>query len=614
MINLVQLKRVVPRLAVLLVILIALFIPFASIVYAAPADAYWVGNGGDWTDATNHWATISGGLPDVGNTPGVNTNVHFDLLSFTLDSQTVRIMGNVTCKNMDWTGATNTPTLGADAPNHQIQIHGDLTLITGMSITGNNAFYFMGGANHSITTAGRAMGETHFDDNDADVVSTLDNSNYGYTVLSGGHWNTNGNTITASSFLISGVNNKYLNLGASVVNVSSTWNYNGSNLITFTAGTSSIRMTGATFSGGSLSYNEVQFNNTATTTVSGSNTFANLVTPPATTQTIKFTDTTTQIVTAAALSGSAGHIHTLQGTGAAGWSISAAAGVVNADYISISRSTAGGGTTFNANGASVNGGNNVGWNFPLTTTTQAATLVTMDKDGVTGGAFNGTLVDMGGANDTVWFEYGLTAPAYGTDTAHVAKTAPATFTVAIPAGLTPGETYHYRSVMNNGVTTANGADQTVVLTLPTITTGSSSSAGPTVTLNGSVTDMGKASSTYVCFEYGSTSALGSYTAWQTLAGIGSFTAGVPIPSSDTTLYYRSVARIGAVSTYGASSSLPIPAATGGYLLKNLLLVLVAAGIIIGVAKTAIGTGSALIPAVLGVIAFAILAAIINAVL
>jgi len=34
------------------------------------ADRYWVGNGGNWSDDTNHWATSSGGTPGAGNKPG----------------------------------------------------------------------------------------------------------------------------------------------------------------------------------------------------------------------------------------------------------------------------------------------------------------------------------------------------------------------------------------------------------------------------------------------------------------------------------------------------------------------------------------------------------------
>ena len=43
-----------------------------------PANAYWVGGSGNWSDATNHWATSSGGSPGVGNAPDATSNVIFD--------------------------------------------------------------------------------------------------------------------------------------------------------------------------------------------------------------------------------------------------------------------------------------------------------------------------------------------------------------------------------------------------------------------------------------------------------------------------------------------------------------------------------------------------------
>jgi len=39
---------------------------------------YWVGGTGNWTDATNHWATSSGGTPDVGNLPTSSDDVIID--------------------------------------------------------------------------------------------------------------------------------------------------------------------------------------------------------------------------------------------------------------------------------------------------------------------------------------------------------------------------------------------------------------------------------------------------------------------------------------------------------------------------------------------------------
>lgn len=435
-------------------------------VYAAPADAYWVGGTGNTSDAAGHWAAVSGGAPGAGNAPDQTTNVHFDALSFGGAGQIVTVDAPLVVKDFDWSAATNNPALAGANP---ISIYGSLGYIAAMDVSGfSGALNFWAvTAGHTITTGGHAL------DNAFTIQATG-----GYTfqdtftlnskdidIADAATVNTNGQTMTVRRFFISGAGVN-LTLGASIINVQSSgatgWSWTGAGG-TLTANTSVIKIAGAgKFEGGGKTYNEVQLNGAAQT-ITGSNT-VKLVLPSTTTQTITFTDGTTQTLLAGtALSGSIGKVHTLQGSGVGGWNVSAAAGTFNEDYISISRSTAAGGATFNANGASVNGGNNVGWNFPLTVTTQNATGISI-TGGVTSGTFNGTLVNMGGANDTVWFEYGPTT-AYGFSTTHVAKTAPGTFTASIPGGLTPGDTYHYRAAMNNGTTTSYGSDVSWTFTL-----------------------------------------------------------------------------------------------------------------------------------------------------
>src|SRR3989344_2236106 len=46
-----------------------------------PANAYWVGGSGNWSDDTNHWAISSGGAPGSGNLPDATSNVFFDASS-----------------------------------------------------------------------------------------------------------------------------------------------------------------------------------------------------------------------------------------------------------------------------------------------------------------------------------------------------------------------------------------------------------------------------------------------------------------------------------------------------------------------------------------------------
>ncbi|MBK8450227.1 MAG: hypothetical protein IPL42_09510 [Saprospiraceae bacterium] len=72
---------------------------------ASPQDYYWIGNGGNWTDA-NHWSLTSGGVSS-GCIPTLIDNVFFDANSFSGGGQTVTVNLQSYCKNMNWTGVTN---------------------------------------------------------------------------------------------------------------------------------------------------------------------------------------------------------------------------------------------------------------------------------------------------------------------------------------------------------------------------------------------------------------------------------------------------------------------------------------------------------------------------
>jgi len=143
--------------------------------------------------------------------------------------------------------------------------------------------------------------------------------------------------MTCGAFEQSYANARTLTLGSSIFNCTS-WDYTGSNL-TVTANTATINCSGNFAGGGITTYNIVNLTG-ATSTISGSNTFAELNLASGTTQTITFTDVSTQTVTDADLGGTAGFIHTLTGTGVAGWAITkAGGGYIIADYLDLSYST-----------------------------------------------------------------------------------------------------------------------------------------------------------------------------------------------------------------------------------------------------------------------------------
>jgi hypothetical protein len=137
----------------------------SGITFTAAVTRYWVGDGGSWSDYTNHWATTSEGAPGA-SLPLPQDDVVFDLKSFSTGSQTVVVDFPYLGGDIDWTGVTNNPSwqIYRDEATpylaRYILIFGDLTLDAGMSITAGNTsgdttfLDFIGRSGASITTNG----------------------------------------------------------------------------------------------------------------------------------------------------------------------------------------------------------------------------------------------------------------------------------------------------------------------------------------------------------------------------------------------------------------------------------------------------------------------------
>ncbi|MDJ1483914.1 T9SS type A sorting domain-containing protein [Cytophagaceae bacterium YF14B1] len=121
---------------------------------ASPARTlYWVGNSGNWSDP-NHWSLTSGGAGGQ-CIPTINDDVNFTAGSFSATGQTVTIDIDAVCRSMNWTGATNTPTL-AGAATRTLTIAGNLTMIAAMNQTGAGST-FLGKVIFVATSTGRTI-------------------------------------------------------------------------------------------------------------------------------------------------------------------------------------------------------------------------------------------------------------------------------------------------------------------------------------------------------------------------------------------------------------------------------------------------------------------------
>ena len=78
------------------------------------ADYYWVGNSGNWSDFSMHWATNSGGSQMHTSSPTISDNVFFDENSFNSSSTIILDEDIMYCKNFDFSGITNSMTITGD--------------------------------------------------------------------------------------------------------------------------------------------------------------------------------------------------------------------------------------------------------------------------------------------------------------------------------------------------------------------------------------------------------------------------------------------------------------------------------------------------------------------
>ncbi len=254
-----------------------------TITGPAPKNLYWINNDGNWSDG-NHWSLTSGGAPS-GCAPSPVDNVFFDVNSFSLAGQTVTInVSSAYCKNMTWTGVTNTPTLAGDLAS-TFKLYGSLTFVPGMNQSFAGPVYFESTTTgQTITMAGKSVayaifngiggGWTLQDAFSASQVLRLDN----------GTLNSNNKTVNAGGFSSNSGATRVLNMGSSIFNVSDGGWTAGPTGMTLNSGTSVINCTypfANNFSSTGLTYYDLNFTSNASgascTITGGGNTFHDVV-------------------------------------------------------------------------------------------------------------------------------------------------------------------------------------------------------------------------------------------------------------------------------------------------------------------------------------------------
>ena len=182
---------------------------FAIALTTFGADYYWVNNGGNWSDYSNHWATTSGGSTFHTQVPTSNDNVFFDENSFSLSNQTVLTdETNEYCNSMDWSGVLNTPKLQI---SNELYIYGSLTFSSNMTSYASKGIYFKSDTiGNTITSAGVPLyNDVVFDGIGGEwtLTDSLQANNYGSNTditIKNGILKSGGHAISAQKIITSG--------------------------------------------------------------------------------------------------------------------------------------------------------------------------------------------------------------------------------------------------------------------------------------------------------------------------------------------------------------------------------------------------------------------------
>lgn len=381
--------------------------------HAFSADYYWVGNSGDWSD-TLHWVTTSGGSTYHNVPPTLNDDVYFDANSFTLTGQAVDITILAECKNMDWTGATNSPDLSGWS---ELDVFGSIKLISAMtaSFSGTLALWSDDFGN-TLDFAGVTLNVSLLDvwgygewtlASDLNIAGTAPLNMWSGT-LNTGNFNVNVNSLDLAPMFMG--DEVYINLGSSTININELNIFNSLS-VHFDAGTSVINLTTDNLNGVGYEFYDVNLKSSGGLRdyeVLDSNTFHILTFENAASVTFQAGRTTK--IDSIVVNGTCAQNVTVQSNNPGSKAyIYKASGAVVSDYLSVNDMKITGGATFTANN-SVNLGNVTNWviNEPSGSTdyywvggtgnwTDASHWAT-----TSGGAGNGSCIPS--VNDNVFFD------------------------------------------------------------------------------------------------------------------------------------------------------------------------------------------------------------------
>tara|TARA_R110000868_G_scaffold822_2_gene6104 strand:- start:5660 stop:15532 length:9873 start_codon:yes stop_codon:yes gene_type:complete len=369
-----------------------------NITASAGGARYWVGGSGDWNESA-HWSTTSGGTGGA-CVPTVSNDVFFNVNSFTAGSSAVTIsQGNAYCRNMDWTGATNSPTFSKPTAL-TLEIWG--SLVMNPLVNPSIRVAFMGPANATFSPNNSTLGTFSMDilkpGSSLTFLGDYNNPNAAIVLTSGG-LDLNGRNITAS-VITDESTAQPTSLDIRNANYTGKWQYTGSNK---TLQASGSKLTASVFKVNGGIYDKVDvtanassnisitqttiadllFSNTANTSqafvaanntidrlefkgkgyISGTgNTIETLIFSPGKMYTF-LSGSTTTITKDWFGSGTPCNLTEINSSAAGAFTITKTTGEVELDYVRLRNITAAGVTPFKALEHTENLGGNTNWNI-----------------------------------------------------------------------------------------------------------------------------------------------------------------------------------------------------------------------------------------------------------
>ena len=345
---------------------------------------WWVGGSGNWSDDDNHWATSSGGSGGDGNLPTSSDDVYFDANSFDGADQTVTLDVDSLCHDIVFTGVTNTPTMAFG--NKDLSVYGDLTFVSGMSLTAGSGYLgFEGSDARSVDFGGQTLPFSVYPDVSGNITFTSDITLTEESFEIFGLYTTGAVTIDMRniSFLGSSIDFSGIDVsGGTTVLLDSTditiveqyneaWIYaQNSTADTFSLDGTTLIVNG---DNGDVYFSEntsgisLTLNGTGTDVPYGTE-FNNLTLAEGTATTFGYDSGENAFTVSGNFTaiGSSGNEITLSksgGLGDAQFVFSKSSGTVECDYLDISNSSVTGGAHWYAGDNSTDSGNNSGWIF-----------------------------------------------------------------------------------------------------------------------------------------------------------------------------------------------------------------------------------------------------------